>query len=65
MLMTQCELGRGNVRMVTWLPHDKRVRIGTVISLNKQEDRWTVLNKSEPVNPEESPIMHGWSVGGL
>jgi hypothetical protein len=63
MQMIQTELARGNVRMVTWLPQDKRVRIGSIVSLNRQEDRWTVLNQSVPV--DEKSIPRGWSVGGL
>lgn len=63
MLMIQTELARGNVRMVTWLPQDGRVRIGSVISLKKQEDRWTVLNQSEPI--DERSIPRGCAVGGL
>lgn len=65
MQMIQTELGRGNVRLVTWLPRDKRVWIGSVISFNKEGDHWTVLNQSDPVDTAQSPIMHGWHVGGL
>lgn len=59
MQMIQTELARGNVRMVTWLPQDRRVRIGSFVSLNKQEDRWTVLNQSAPV--DQSMIKRGWN----
>lgn len=63
MQMIQTELARGTMRMVTWLPQDKRVRIGSVISLNRVEDRWTVLNQSAPV--DDKSIPRSWSVGGL
>lgn len=59
MLMIQTELARGNVRLTTWLPQDKRVRIGSIVSLDKQENRWTVLNQSAPV--ESGEIKRGWN----
>ena len=61
--MIQTELARGNVRMITWLPQDKRVRIGSMISLYRQEDRWTVLDQSSPV--DSGSIPRGWNVGGI
>jgi hypothetical protein len=57
--MVQCELGRGTLRLVTWLPQDRRVKVGTVLSLDKQPERWQVLAKSEPV--ESGDIKRGWN----
>jgi len=59
MLMVQCELGRGTMRMVTWLPQDKRVKVGTVISLDKDTERWKVLAQSERM--ESGNIKRGWN----
>ncbi len=51
--------------MTTWLPMDKRVRIGTVITLKDDERRikWTV--RSHGARMEARLINRRWNVGGL
>lgn len=64
MRMTQTVLASGQSRMVTWLPVDKRIRPGAVVSLDKSKlvdssIRWTVLEQSEPI--ESGDIKRGWN----
>lgn len=59
MQLMQTELGRGNRRMVTWLPIDKRVKVGTVISLDKHTEHWKVLMQSERI--DSGDIKRGWN----
>lgn len=59
MQLVQTELGNGNRRMITLLPRDKRVKIGSIISLDKDTDRWQVLSQSEPI--ESGDIKRGWN----
>lgn len=63
MKMQQTELASGNSRMICWLPRDSRVKVGTVISLAKSDDRWRVLNQYSALDAEE--INRGWKVGGI
>ena len=63
MKMQQTELASGNSRMICWLPRDSRVKVGTVISLAKSDDRWRVLRQYGTIDPGE--INHGWKVGGI
>ena len=63
MKMVQTELGRGTSRMVTWLPVDARVKVGTILSLDKQKTRWRVLRQF--ITLDDSQIQRGWKVGGL
>jgi hypothetical protein len=63
MLMIQTQLGNDTRRMVTWLPHDRRVKVGSVISLDADERKWEVLDQSEKI--DSASITRGWSVGGL
>lgn len=62
-LMVQCELRNDRVRKITWLPQDKRVKVGTVITLLKDDRRWLVTQIGNPVDQNE--IQHGWRVGGI
>jgi hypothetical protein len=59
MQMIQTELARGTSRLVTWLPQDRRVKVGTVISLHKSPDRWKVTAQSAPV--DSGDIKRGWN----
>jgi hypothetical protein len=59
MLMVQTELGRGTRRMVALLPQDKRVRVGTVISLHKDGLRWKVLEQFGSI--DLSAVNRGWN----
>ena len=59
MQMIQTDLARDSRRLVTWLPQDKRVKVGTVLSLEKNPDRWKVLAQSAPV--DSGDIKRGWN----
>ena len=63
MQIVQTKLASGNARMVCWLPRDPRVKIGTVISLAKSEDRWRVLEQWSVA--EYTEVKRDWRVGGL
>lgn len=57
--MIQCKLQQGNSFMVTWVPKDKRIKVGTRLTLEKVEGDWTVVSKSEPT--AASNIKRGWN----
>lgn len=60
MTMVQYEVGQGPTRMMTWLPLDKRVRVGSVLTLEKEEGRWQVLQQFD-ARIELSSINRGWN----
>jgi hypothetical protein len=49
--------------MVCWLPRDPRVKVGTVLSLAKSDERWRVEEQWSTADVED--IRRGWKVGGL
>lgn len=64
--MRQVSLRDGDSRTVTWLPDDKRLRVGTRVTLKDSEDPsrlWTITGRSEP--KDSSQIHRDWRVGGL
>ena len=63
MQLVQTKLASGNERMVCWLPRDPRVKVGSIISLAKSEQRWRVLEQYGGV--EQKTINRNWPVGGL
>lgn len=63
MQLVQTKLASGNERMVCWLPRDPRVKVGSIISLAKSEQRWRVLEQYGSV--EQGTINRRWPVGGL
>jgi hypothetical protein len=63
MQLQQLELASGNDRMICWLPFDRRVREGVVISLAKSDRRWRVLKQYSAI--QSSDLRRGWKVGGL
>ncbi len=63
MQIQQTELASGNTRMVCWLPRDPRVKVGSVISLAKSEERWRVLRQFAVMEYQE--VWRDWRVGGL
>jgi hypothetical protein len=63
MLMIQTDLQSGDVHLTSWLPQDKRVKLGSRISLDKDPTVWTVMKQYEPI--DSSQIQRGWNVGGI
>ncbi len=63
MRLVQTKLASGNERMVCWIPRDPRVKVGSIISLAKSEQRWRVLEQYGSV--ERETINRRWPVGGL
>lgn len=61
--MIQTVLKSGDREMVTWLPRDPRVRLGSVVSLEESDVQWTVKFQSHAL--DVSSIPRGWRVGGL
>ncbi len=60
MLMVQTELRKEKRRIVTWLPQDNRVKVGSVISFEKGGDSWAVTQQGIPRS--ESSIQRGWGL---
>jgi hypothetical protein len=47
--------------MITWLPVDRRVKEGAVISLDKNpRDRWKVVEVFSPMDSQS--IQRGWGL---
>lgn len=63
MQLIQTQLASGNSRMVCWLPRDPRVKIGSLISLAKSDERWRVVEQYSAA--EGADIHRDWKVGGL
>ena len=63
MQIQQTELASGNSRLICWLPRDSRVKIGTVISLDKSKQLWKVLKQY--VISDYQEVKRDWKVGGL
>jgi hypothetical protein len=64
MKMVQTQLVQGNANVMTWLPQDPRVRVGSVIELQKAKNNlsgtWQVAWQSQP--QEDSTIQRGWGL---
>jgi len=41
-------------KLVTWLPEDSRVKVGSRISLKGQTEIWNVITQSDPTELPES-----------
>ena len=59
MQVVQTELIRHNMHLVCWLPVDARVRVGSVISLDKEDGRWKVLKMYG--RQDHTDIQRGWN----
>jgi hypothetical protein len=59
MQMIQTQLERNGRQMITWLPQDRRVKVGSVISFQKQTEKWRMLWVSLPI--ESGEIKRGWN----
>ena len=59
MKLRQTELAHENRRLVTLLPPDSRVKVGSIISLKGDNTKWTVLSQSEPI--ESGEVNRGWN----
>jgi hypothetical protein len=49
-MLVQVELGRGNTRMVCFLP--RKLKVGTVVTLKKEAGTWEVLKEFGVVDTE-------------
>lgn len=67
-LVVQTELERptdtGSAMLIVWLPRDPRVKVGSVISLKGETERWTVRRQFTAL-PMDLVRYKGWNVGGL
>ena len=60
----QFRLGRGNERQVSWLPDDKRLKVGSRVELKGEDGPpWTILARSAVVLDHKPEF--DWKVGGL
>lgn len=59
-MMIQTELRCGNSHTIVWLPIDKRVREGSVVSFVKGGERWKVVKQYTP--QDEKTIQRGWGL---
>ena len=63
MQMVQYELQSGSRQMVSWLPRDSRVKVGSIISLDRSSQRWRVISQFSSTH--QNDIQRGWKVGGI
>jgi hypothetical protein len=61
--MIQTKLVSGATTTVTFLPTDKRVKVGTILSLQGDTRRWRVTEQWTKI--DASLIHRDWHVGGL
>ena len=59
MTYVQTELGCAGKRLKTLLPQDKRVKVGSLLTLVKEPGIWKVLQQYGTV--ESSSINRGWN----
>ena len=59
MTIIQTTLKQNNTFLKTWLPVDKRVKIGTIISLEGVEGKWEVMEQFD--RSELSNLRRGWN----
>ena len=59
-MMRQTVLFNGKEMMLTWLPVDPRVKVGSVISLEKGGEKWKVVSQYSPQH--ENTIQRGWGL---
>ena len=59
MTMIQTKLTSGNITLITFLPVDKRVRVGSTISLEDNPRKWKV--KEQWTKMEMEDINQGWT----
>ena len=52
---------KGVARLVAWLPADPRVRRGSVVSLDKEIERWTV--EAQHTAQDAGAIDTRWGLG--
>ncbi len=60
MQVIQTHLRSGNEHLVTWLPVDVRVKVGTVVTLDKKDGRWNV--ESQYATQPLENIQRGWGL---
>jgi hypothetical protein len=67
-LVIQTELERptdhGTAIRVIWLPQDSRVKVGTVLTLKGETEKWKVRRLFTTM-PVDKVRYIGWKVGGL
>lgn len=65
MRVVQTELVRkteaGRACLIAWLPVDPRVRVGSIISLEKGGDRWAVA--AQYAQQDAAAIQSKWGLG--
>ena len=60
----QVQLSQDNKILVCWIPVDKRIGIGTKITL-KGLDGWWVVDEMYAATKPKDTINQDWKVGGL
>lgn len=60
MTLIQTHLVNGNRNLITWIPTDKRIKVGSIISLDKEVERWRVEELFSIVDSEN--IQRGWGL---
>jgi len=58
MTVIQTELANGSTHMVVFIPYDRRIKVGTVLTLDKDEREWTVVEQFCRI--DTSDIKRGW-----
>lgn len=60
MNLRQTHLVSGNEQLITWIPVDRRVKKGSIISLNKETKQWNVKEIFSSTDSEN--IQSGWGL---
>lgn len=61
MTMVQATVRQGVTEMTTWLPKDKRVKVGTGLTLDEEEGSWQAKAIHPEVPIELNSINCGWN----
>lgn len=59
MTVIQTELANGTTHMVVLLPYDKRIKVGTRLTLENDDREWSVLKQFCRI--DTSDVKRGWN----
>ena len=63
MQVVQTRLRHVHAEMVTWLPVDLRVKVGSMISLKNDPDSWKWEVIAQYTTQDSDNIQRGWGLG--
>lgn len=62
MQVVQTRLRHDHAEMVTWLPVDPRVKVGSVVSLKNDPDSWKWEVIAQYIAQDSENIQRGWGL---